>query len=59
MVAADHLIYTATAGSHEHFEAKLNAIVPPSGSVRRVALQLAHSLGIDRVAGYRCSVIEK
>ena len=47
--AADHLIYTPTAGSHAHFEAKLNAIVPPSGSVRRVALQLAHSLGIDRV----------
>jgi len=47
--AADHLIYTPAAGNHAHFEAKLNAITPPSGSVRRVALQLAHSLGIDRV----------
>jgi DNA-binding transcriptional LysR family regulator len=48
--AADHLIYTPAAGSHAHFEAKLNAIAPPSGgSARRVALQLAHSLGIDRV----------
>jgi DNA-binding transcriptional LysR family regulator len=47
--AADHLIYTPAAGSHARFEAKLNAISPPNGGVRRVALQLAHSLGIDRI----------
>ena len=47
--AADHVIYTPTAGSHSRFEAELNALAVKSGKTRRVALQLAHSFGLDRI----------
>lgn len=47
--AADHLIYTPTAGSHFRFEAELNDLCAKSGHARKVALQLAHSSGIDRI----------
>ena len=47
--AADHLIYTPTAGSHARFEAELDAMSAKEGRVRKVALQLAHSSGIDRI----------
>ena len=47
--AADHVIYSPTAGSHAHFEAELNALSPHNGRARRVSLQLAHSFGLDRV----------
>jgi DNA-binding transcriptional LysR family regulator len=47
--AADHLIYTPTAGSHARFEAELNALSTVKGSARKVVLQLAHSSGIDRI----------
>jgi DNA-binding transcriptional LysR family regulator len=47
--AAEHVIYTPTAGSHVHFETELNALCLKNGKVRRVALQLAHSAGIDRI----------
>jgi DNA-binding transcriptional LysR family regulator len=47
--AAYHVIYTPTAGSHAGFEAELNALSAKGGHVRKVALQLAHSTGIDRI----------
>jgi DNA-binding transcriptional LysR family regulator len=47
--AADHVTYTPTAGSHARFEAELNALAAKSGKTRRVALQLAHSSGLDRI----------
>jgi DNA-binding transcriptional LysR family regulator len=47
--AADHIVYTPTAGSHARFEAELNALSAQGGHVRKVALQLAHSSGIDRI----------
>jgi DNA-binding transcriptional LysR family regulator len=47
--AADHVIYTPTAGSHARFEAELNALSAKNGKVRKVALQLAHSFGLDRI----------
>jgi DNA-binding transcriptional LysR family regulator len=47
--AADHVIYTPTAGSHAHFEAELNALSPHNGNARHVSLQLAHSFGLDRI----------
>jgi len=47
--AADHVIYTPTAGSHVRFEAELNGLAAKSGKNRRVALQLAHSSGLDRI----------
>lgn len=47
--AADHVIYTPTAGSHARFESELDALSAKSGRARKVALQLAHSSGIDRI----------
>jgi DNA-binding transcriptional LysR family regulator len=47
--AADHVIYTPTAGSHARFEAELNALSAKGGHTRKVALQLAHSSGIGAV----------
>jgi DNA-binding transcriptional LysR family regulator len=47
--AADHIIYTPTAGSHARFEAELDALSAKSGHARKIALQLAHSSGIDRI----------
>jgi len=47
--AADHVIYTPTAGSHARFEAELNTLAAKAGKSRRVALQLAHSSGLDRI----------
>ncbi len=47
--AAQHVIYTPTAGSHGLFEAELNLFAAKSGHTRTVALQLAHSSGIERV----------
>ncbi|MBY8608803.1 MAG: LysR family transcriptional regulator [Burkholderia sp.] len=47
--AADHVIYTPTAGSHARFEAMLDALSPHAGSTRRVTLQLAHSFGLERI----------
>jgi DNA-binding transcriptional LysR family regulator len=47
--AADHVIYTPTAGSHSRFEAELNALAAKHDKTRRVALQLAHSFGLDRI----------
>lgn len=46
---ADHVIYTPTAGSHARFEAALNVLSAKSGKERKVALQLAHSFGIDQI----------
>jgi DNA-binding transcriptional LysR family regulator len=47
--AAEHVVYTPTAGSHSRFEAELNALAAKQGKTRRVALQLAHSFGLDRI----------
>jgi DNA-binding transcriptional LysR family regulator len=47
--AADHVIYTPTAGSHARFEAELDALSAKMGHARKVAMQLAHSSGIDRI----------
>jgi DNA-binding transcriptional LysR family regulator len=47
--AAGHVVYTPTAGSHAHFEAELDALSAKMGHARRVAMQLAHSSGIDRI----------
>lgn len=47
--AAEHVVYTPTAGSHVRFEAELDAFSVKSGKARNVALRLAHSFGIDRV----------
>jgi DNA-binding transcriptional LysR family regulator len=47
--AAHHIIYTPTAGSHARFEAELNVLTAKAGQTRKVALQLAHSTGIDRI----------
>ncbi|TDN69984.1 LysR family transcriptional regulator [Paraburkholderia sp. BL10I2N1] len=47
--AAAHVIYTPTAGSHAHFAAELDARSPHDGNPRRVALQLAHSFGLERI----------
>jgi DNA-binding transcriptional LysR family regulator len=47
--AADHVIYAPTAGSHSRFEADLDALAVKAGKTRRVALQLAHSFGLDRI----------
>jgi DNA-binding transcriptional LysR family regulator len=47
--AADHVIYTPSAGSHTQFEAELDALCERHGKTRRVALQLAHSSGLDRI----------
>ena len=46
---ADHVIYTPTAGSHAQFESALALLSAKSGHARKVALQLAHSSGIDRI----------
>jgi DNA-binding transcriptional LysR family regulator len=48
-LTAEHVIYTPTAGSHARFEAQLNAFSPHDGKARRVALQLAHSFGLERI----------
>ncbi|MEO7053890.1 MAG: LysR family transcriptional regulator [Rhizomicrobium sp.] len=47
--AADHVIYAPTAGSHARFEAELNTLALKHGKSRRVALELAHSFGLDRI----------
>ena len=47
--AADHVIYTPTAGSHGRFETELDALFAQKGRARKVALQLAHSSGIDQI----------
>jgi DNA-binding transcriptional LysR family regulator len=47
--AAGHIIYTPTAGSHARFEAELDALSAKGGHTRNVALQLAHSSGIERI----------
>ncbi|MGB8422780.1 LysR family transcriptional regulator [Paraburkholderia sp.] len=47
--AADHVVYTPTAGSHAHFEAEFNAQSSHDGNARHVVLQLAHSFGLDRI----------
>lgn len=47
--AAHHITYTPTAGSHARFEAELNALSAKSGQGRKIALQLAHSSGIDKI----------
>ncbi|WP_244102911.1 LysR family transcriptional regulator [Burkholderia gladioli] len=47
--AAEHVVYTPTAGSHARFEAALDALSGPGGGARRVALRLAHSFGIERI----------
>ncbi|REE06550.1 LysR family transcriptional regulator [Paraburkholderia sp. BL27I4N3] len=46
---ADHLIYTPTAGSHAKFEAALDAIFKEHGKTRSVAMQVAHSVSLDRI----------
>jgi DNA-binding transcriptional LysR family regulator len=46
---ADHLIYTPTAGSHAKFEAALDAIFKQYGKTRSVAMQVAHSVSLDRI----------
>ena len=47
--ATNHVIYTPTAGSHARFETELNALSAKNGHTRNIALQLAHSTGIDRI----------
>jgi DNA-binding transcriptional LysR family regulator len=47
--AAQHVTYTPTARSHARFEAELNVLTAKAGQTRKVALQLAHSTGIDRI----------
>jgi DNA-binding transcriptional LysR family regulator len=47
--AADHVIYTPTAGSHVRFESELDALTAKAGKTRNVALRLAHSFGIEQV----------
>jgi DNA-binding transcriptional LysR family regulator len=47
--AADHIIYTPTAGSHARFEGELDALCAKGGQSRKIALQLAHSSGIERI----------
>jgi DNA-binding transcriptional LysR family regulator len=46
---ADHLIYTPTAGSHAKFEGALDAIFKQRGKTRSVAMQVAHSVSLDRI----------
>ncbi|SEJ91846.1 LysR family transcriptional regulator [Paraburkholderia diazotrophica] len=46
---ADHLIYTPTAGSHAKFEGALEAIFKQHGKTRSVAMQVAHSVSLDRI----------
>jgi DNA-binding transcriptional LysR family regulator len=46
---AEQVIYTPMAGSHAHFEAELNALCERHGKTRRIALQLAHSSGLDQI----------
>jgi DNA-binding transcriptional LysR family regulator len=43
------VICTPAAGSHSRFEAELNALAAKQGKARRVALQLSHSFGLDRI----------
>src|ERR1700744_4984846 len=45
--AVEHVVYMPMAGSHARFEAELNALA--GGKNRRVALQLTHSSGLDRI----------
>lgn len=47
--AAEHVVYTPTAGSHARFEAALDALSTQHGGARSVALRLAHSFGLDRI----------
>jgi DNA-binding transcriptional LysR family regulator len=47
--AADHVVYTPTAGSHARVEAELDVISATAGKTRNVALRLSHSLGIERI----------
>lgn len=47
--AAEHIVYMPMAGSHARFEAELNALAAKHGKTRRVALQLTHSAGLDRI----------
>ena len=47
--AADHVIYTPTAGSHARFEIELDTLSAKMGHTRKIALQLAHSSGIDQI----------
>ena len=47
--AAEHVVYTPTAGSHGRFEAELDAIFASARKSRNVALRLAHSFGIAQV----------
>jgi DNA-binding transcriptional LysR family regulator len=47
--AAEHVVYMPMAGSHARYEADLNTLAMKNGKTRRVALQLAHSSGLDRI----------
>ncbi|MBN3744338.1 LysR family transcriptional regulator [Burkholderia sp. Se-20373] len=47
--SADHVIYAPTAGSHANFEAALDALSPESGTTRHIAIQLAHSFGLESI----------
>src|SRR6202012_5262540 len=47
--AAHHITYTPAARSHARFEAELTVLTTKAGQSRNVALQLAHSSGIDRI----------
>jgi DNA-binding transcriptional LysR family regulator len=47
--AAEHVVYTPTAGSHARFESQLDAIAAKAGKARKVTLRLAHSFGIGGV----------
>lgn len=47
--AADHVVYVPAAGSHARFEEELNSLAAKNGKTRRVALQLAHSTGLERI----------
>jgi DNA-binding transcriptional LysR family regulator len=47
--AAQHVVYTPTAGSHVRFEAELDVLFAKNGKTRQVALRLAHSFGIGHI----------
>jgi DNA-binding transcriptional LysR family regulator len=47
--AAEHVIYMPASGTHAQVQAKIDALSPHRDGPRRVALQLAHSSGIERI----------
>jgi DNA-binding transcriptional LysR family regulator len=48
-LAAEHVIYTPTSGSHLRVEARIDELCKQHGRERRVALQLGHSSGLASI----------